>query len=224
MSSFRFPRFLSLRHLILCGRAGAVISTIDKFLHEQNVIETILTQYREFCHSDDAQRLRISEGPITNETLLRLRFECLSFSTFLASLQSAGFFTEKRWFKTRPNQELIKMFDRALGSTLTRFCNANGVDTLREIAIVAVTPKPTFGFGEKVDPVNRLEEYQRAFERARGSEVECFGKWVGKTLDPPNYPLLELIGVSFGSLLLQLSHVAMVHVFMAGEDELRRDD
>ncbi|MBS3909064.1 MAG: hypothetical protein KGZ93_05490 [Actinobacteria bacterium] len=193
-----------------------VLSGIDNSLFEQNIVEFILDTYRQFCRSDEALRLDISEMPITDEIRLRPRFESLCFSTFLASLQSSKFLTDKKWFVKRPNQRLIGLFDGAIAAALIELCNNAGMSELREITLVAIDPKPTFGLGDHLDPLNRLEEYRAAFVKERGSELERFGKWIGKALDGPNYPLFEIIGGTFGEPLLQLSDYAMADVLKRG--------
>jgi len=200
----------------LDGFAIDVLLGIDRFLLDQNIVESILETYRQFFRSDEALRLDISEMPITDEMRLRLRFECLCFSTFCASLQSSKYLTEKRWFVRRPNQRLIALFDGAIAAALIELCNNTGMSELREITLVAIDPKPTFGLGDHLDPLNRLEEYRAAFVKARGSELERFGKWIGKALDAPNYPLFEIIGGTFGTPLLHLSNYAMANVAMRG--------
>jgi hypothetical protein len=90
------------------------------------------------------------------------------------------------------------------------------MNELREILITAVAPKLTFGLGDPIDPLDRLDEYRASFAKKRGIELERFGKWIGKALDAPNYPLFEVIGSSFGITLLKLSDNAMSSVFMHG--------
>ena len=193
-----------------------VLLGVDHFLLEQKIVESILDTYRQFCRSDEARRLDISELPITDEICLRLRFECLCFSTFLASLQSLKYLTEKKWFVKRSNQRLIGLFHGAIATALLELCNNTGMSELREITLVAIDPKPTFGLGDNLDPLNRLEEYRAAFTKERGSELERFGKWIGKALDAPNYPLFEIIGGTFGKPLLQLVDYAMANVLTRG--------
>ena len=193
-----------------------VLLGIDHSLLDQNIVESILETYRQFCRSDEARRLDISEMPISDEMRLRLRFECLCFSTFFASLQSSKYLTEKKWFVKRPNERLCELFDGAIAAALIELCNNTGMSELREITLVAIDPKPTFGLGDHLDPLNRLEEYRAAFVKERGSELERFGKWLGKALDAPNYPLFEIIGGTFGKPLLQLSDYAMANVLIRG--------
>jgi len=192
--------------------ATNVLLGIDHFLLDQNIVESILETYRQFCRSDDARRLNISEMPITDEMRLKLRFECLCFSTFFASLQSSKYLTEKKWFIKQPNQRLIELFDGAIATALIELCNNSGMSELHEITFVAIDPKPKFGLGDHLDPLDRLEEYRSAFVKKRGSELEQFGKWIGKALDAPNYPIFEIIGGTFGKPLLQLTDYTMKNV------------
>ena len=194
----------------LDGLAGNVLLGIDRLLLDQKIVESILETYRQFCCSDEARRLNISQMPITDEMRLRLHFECLCFSTFFVSLQSSKYLTEKKWFVNRPNQRLIQLFDGAVAAALIKLCNNSGLSELHEITLVTIDPKPEFVFGDHLDPLNRLEEYRSAFVKERGSELERFGKWIGKTLDAPNYPIFEIIGGDFGKPLLQLSDYALI--------------
>lgn len=197
----------------LDGLAINVLLGIDHLLFSQNITESILEMYRKFCCSDDARRLNISQMPITEELRLRLRFECLCLSTFFVSLQSSKYLIEKKWFVERPNQRLIQYFDGVIAIALIKLCNNSGISKLHEIKLVAINPKPEFGHGDHLDPLNRLEEYRSAFVQERGSELKRFAKWIGKTFDAPNYPILEIIGGAFGRPLLQLTHYALSNVF-----------
>lgn len=184
--------------------AADVVLGIDQFLLDQKIIDTILDTYQKICRSDNTRRLDILEKTITDEMVLRLRFECLCFSVFLACLQSS---------KYLPNQESIELFNSAIVGALIVHSKNTGMSELHEITLVAIEPKITFGFGEPVDPLDRLEEYRASSMETQGGEVEQFGKWIGKALDPPNYPLFEIIGWNFGEIILRLSDVVMTYVF-----------
>jgi len=191
-----------------------VLLGIDHLLQDQNIVKSIIEIYIKFCRGDEARRLDISEIPITNETLLRLRFECLCLSIFYASLLSSKYLIEKRWFAKRPDQGLIKLFDGAIATALIELCNNTGISKLHEITLVSIDPKPTFGLGDYLDPLNRLEEYRSAFMKERGSELERFGKRIGKVLDAPNYPIFEVIGGPFVKPLLQLADYGMANALL----------
>ena len=137
--------------------ASDVLLGIDNLLLDQNIVESILETYRKFCRSNEAQRLNISGMPIDDEMRLRLRFECMCFSTFFASLQSKKYFKEKKWFVKRPNERLIELFDGAIAAALIELCNNTGMSELREITLVAIDPKPTYGPGDHLDPLNRFK-------------------------------------------------------------------
>lgn len=198
----------------LASRAHDVISCIDDQLRDQNFIERgILNVYREFCHSDGAQKLNITERPITHELRLRLWFECLCFATLGTTFHSRDYLTERKWFKKRPNEKLINIFNGAIGAALIEICNSEGIQNLRDIVPVAIEPDLVFGFGEHLNPLKRLDEYLVAFGQSRNSGIERFGKWIGITLDPPNYPILESIGSAFSVPLLHISKYAVIKAF-----------
>jgi hypothetical protein len=179
--------------------------SIDSYIVE-NYIESIIDTYKQFCQSDIAKNLVIIEKQITDEKLLRLRFECLCLATFFLSLQSGNYFYNKTWFIKRPNQELIKLFDGAIASILIRLCEENEMLELKEINIES---RPEFVLGEPLDPLNRIEEYRSTFVKKRGSEIILFGKKIGKALDAPNYPVLEIVGLKFGKQIFNLSNSAL---------------
>lgn len=184
--------------------AGDIVFGIDHSIHDQKIIDTILDVYKNFCRSDSARKLTILEKPLTDEMFLRLRFECLCFSIFFACLLSSKYLS---------NQGSIELFGDAIAAALVVHSENTGMGKLGEITLVAIEPELTFGLGEPVNPLDRLKEYRASFVEAQGSEVEHFGKWIGKSLDPPNYPLFEIIGGNFGEILLRLSDNVIAHVF-----------
>ncbi len=193
--------------------AQDVLLQIDNLITEQGIIESILETYAKVCDSANARRLSIDKMPINSDMYLRLRFECLCFCVFLASLQTSKYFKDIKWFVKRASLSHIKLFDGAIASVLIKFCNDLGMSGLREIELATIDPKPTFGFGDNLDPLDRLEEYRATFVNKRGNELERFSKWIGKSLNAPNYPLFEMIGGSFGALLVQISKTAMGNEF-----------
>lgn len=195
-------------------RANKVISLINTFIDESSIVESIIETYREFCSSSNAQRLHIHEIPITDDTRLILHFEALCLTTFFAVLGTPKYFMEKKWFKKKANPKLVGLFHGALATALIDYCNDTGICNLREMTIISIDPNPEFGLGNNFDPINRLEEYRESSIKAQGSEIERFGKWIGKALDASHYPILEIIGANFGVPLLNLSHNAMQNVMV----------
>jgi hypothetical protein len=58
--------------------AAKVLNLIDQSLLDQGIVETIIDIYTKFCSSDEAQRLSIVQAKLSDETRLRLRFECMA--------------------------------------------------------------------------------------------------------------------------------------------------
>jgi hypothetical protein len=104
---------------------------------------------------------------------------------------------------------LLEHFDGALGVALIEHCKSAGMSELQDIAYVVLNPH------KRLDPIDRLEEYRHSFLKERGSESERFGKWIGRALDPPHYPLLELIGGEIGVPLVHLVNEVLSNVLSA---------
>jgi len=190
-----------------------VLNLIDQTLLDQGIVESILEIYTGFCSSDEARRLDIAQVHISDEIRLRLRFECMGFCVFLVTLHSSKYFTVKKWFHTCQNNKLNQMFHGALTTAFIKRCNSLGINVLREIQLVAIHPKPEFGFGNFLDPVDRLEEYRAAFLKENGGDLVKFGKRIGMALDAAHYPLLEIIGGNFGKQMLLVASYTLANVF-----------
>jgi hypothetical protein len=188
-------------------RAEAVMTGLNEL--NTQVIESILRTYQQVCRGDGRQPGILREREITNETLLRLQFECLCFAIFLAVLGSSHFIK---------NQRLSELFDGALGTVLLKHCSAAGMGSLSEITIWTMDRAAQSESQQMLDPINRLEEYRRCFVKQKGSEIEHFGKCIGKTLDPPRYSILDLIGGEHAIVLLRGVSDVMSRVF--AEDPL----
>ncbi len=193
-----------------------VLLSIDEFLIDQKIVKSILETYKLVCRSRNIQGLKISEMPITDDMKLRMGYECLCFSIFLATLQSTKYLAEKKWFTTHPDKILIQQFNRALETALIVFCEKTMMIELRDIKFIATGPEPKFVLGAHLDPLDRLEEYGEAFIKNHGRELGIFSNWVGKALDAPNYPLFETIGSMFGKQLIKMSNDAVTIVSTQG--------
>lgn len=193
--------------------ADQVLVQLDKLLRDQSIVESILEIYSEFCSGDETRRLNILKVSISDDMRMRLHFECMCYCVFLVTLQSSKYFTKKRWFIKRPSPKLNQLFHGALVTQFLELCKNSGILTLREIQVVAISPEVQFGFGNRVDPIDRLEEYRSAFVKNRGDDLVIFGKRIGMALDPAHYPTLELIGGNFGKQLLWVSAGALDRAF-----------
>jgi len=170
------------------ARVRDIIERLDQ--SASKVVDSILDAYRLVCRGNGVAPGLLRERPRTKETVLRLRFECLCFAVFFTCLGSEGF------LKDRPRL-VLQHFDGALGTALLNHCRTTRMSELRESGFLAATRK-------KLDPIDLLEEYRVSWLREHGSEIERFGKRIGKALDPPHYPTLELIGGEAGLQLVRM--------------------
>ena len=193
-----------------------VLLSIDDFILDQKIVNSILESYKLVCRSRNIQGLKISEMPITDDMKLRMRYECLCFSIFLATLQSTKYLAEKKWFTKHPDKIIIEKFNRALEMILIVFCEKTLMIELRDIKFIATGPEPKFVLGAHLDPLDRLDEYGEAFIENHGRELGIFSNWVGKALDAPNYPLFETVGGMFGKQLIKMSNDAVTIVSKQG--------
>ena len=182
---------MTIRSLREFDSASAdVLNLIDQTLFDQSSVESILEIYTAFCSSDEARRLDIAQAHIS---------------------------TEKKWFLTRQNQNLNQTFHGALATAFIEHCDSLGMNLLHEIQLVAIHPKPEFGFGDCLDPVGRLDDYRAAFLKEKGGDLVKFGKRIGMALDAAHYPLLEIIGGNFGKEMLLVASYALAKVFSPSE-------
>lgn len=72
--------------------------------------------------------------------------------------------------------------------------------------------KPEFKLGDNLNPVVRMDEYLYTIKDRLGSEVELFGKNIGKSLDPSHYPILVNLGADYAGLLIMLARKAMKEI------------
>lgn len=144
---------------------------------------------------------------------MRLLFEVLCFTAFLSRAPAADFFTERRWLMKTPNVELLTLYYSELSGVLHAFCEREGMHRLREIVLTSIQPKIEFAFGDPLDAKRQYSEYEARQLRELGSELEFFGKNIGKALDPKHYPILEMIGGVCAKPLLELAAAATKQAF-----------
>lgn len=178
-------------------------------------IDSIMAKYKGFCESDEAKRLGVTAQPETYEMRLRLTFECLCFWSFCCCMMAGKFITERRWVRKRPDKKMVNFFNGAIAYNLTETCEYLGATELQEIDLVEIDAdfNLTFGFGDDLNPVNRLDEHLRAFTEEPGSEIENFANLIGKSLDAPHYLKFSPIGCLSGVIALKFAENVMASTF-----------
>ena len=182
----------------IAEKVRLVSGVLESWMPE--AVNIILVSYEAICEEVS----KIESKTETEEMRRRLAFECLCYSAYLCCFISKKFITVKRFWRNKPDRKLINQFNKAIAGELILTCERIGLTELREIVIVEMnkeTLEPTFGEGDNLNPSNRLIEYLKAYESEPGSEIEQFGKYIGKALDAPHYPTLEFIGVNFSTVI-----------------------
>ena len=210
--------------------ATEILQMIDQMLIDHKLIGTIIATYTGICRGTEDQRLGISEKPITEETHLRIRFECLCYCVSVASILALIHLKDNKKYSISSNFQDYNPFDGAIGVAFLELCERTGMDSLREITVSLDFSKSTdagrsemlIGFGDYIDPLDRLNEYRTAFlrmenETTQNSPVEIFGKRIGKVLDAEHYVLLDLIGIKTGSQLREITEIAFKRCLKAAE-------
>lgn len=170
-----------------------------------NAVETTLT-------------LGFNNNTDSEETNLRLTFECLCFSLFLCCVMSSVVLTKRKWLRKHPNNELITLFHEVIESNITEVCKRLGATKLREIEITKITQidgnyKTSFKLGDNLDPIKRMDEYRLDLIEFPGREINRFAVNIGLAIDAPNHTEHKVVGRTQAELLLATSRDFMEHRF-----------
>jgi len=195
------------------SKAQDTLACIYKGIEHYNTVQKLSQTYLSFCESSEAKRLGIKYKHVNNEAETRLLFEIICLATFYTSLIAPKYFPTREIFRKEPQYEPIRYFNNQVGKYLVEMCNREGMTDLKEITVISIEPEIDFGLGEALNPLNRLIEYAKCFAEQPGAEAERFGKYIGKSLDPYHYPILELLGGFEAKGLLTIADSAMKGVF-----------
>lgn len=209
--------------------ATSILQMIDQMLIDRRIVESMIDTYSDFCRGDEARRLRISKVPVTKETHLRIRFECLCYCINAVSILAAIFLKDNKTVSVSSNSQEYNPFDGAVGVAFLELCDRTGMNHLCEI--IASIDNPNFperptefsdvnlphitcGLGDYIDPLDRLNEYRSAFlrldnENRDNAPIEIFGKRIGKILDADHYIFFVEVGMKAGSQLREISEIVI---------------
>jgi len=198
----------------LDSKAHDIVIWIYRAIKDLNLLQDICNTYAKFCRSPEAKRVGIKYRKITKETKLRLLFEMLCFTTFFISIFIAQHVAGKKIFQREKNDEAERYFNLRVGDYLSELCESLEMTSLREITLISIKPDFKYGYGDEIDPIiDRIIEYMKMRLNKPGSEIEFFGKQIGKSLDPYNYPVLDLTGGELGLMLVDVAKSAYSGVF-----------
>ena len=198
----------------LDSKAHDIVIWIYRAIKDLNLLQDICNTYAKFCRSPEAKRVGIKYRKIRKETKLRLQFEMLCLTTFLISTFIAQHVAEKKIFQREKNDEAERYFNLRVGDYLSELCESLEMTSLREITLISIKPDFKYGYGDEIDPIiDRIMEYMKMRLNKPGSEIEFFGKKIGKSLDPYNYPVLDFVGGELGLMLVDVAKSAHSGVF-----------
>lgn len=195
------------------SKAQSALAYIYKGIKHHNTVQKLSQTYLSFCESSEAKQLGIKYKHINNEVKTRLLFELICLAAFYTSLIAPKYFPTQEIFRKELPYEPIRYFNNQVGKYLVEMCNKEGMTDLKEITVISIEPEIDFGLGEVLNPLNRLIEYAKCSAEQPGTEAEHFGKYIGKSLDPYHYPILELLGGFEAKGLLTIADSAMKGVF-----------
>jgi len=165
-------------------------------LSELKLAEGMRDAYVESCREAPPQ-FGVTPRTLACEDFRRHNFEILSFATFLVfGLLKARITKRRAFMRNKPDEAGISYFQEQLLHEIHDCALQLKCHEVREIILVKLDPKLEFGCGEPVAVADRVFDYLEANVSNRGSELRPFGKHIALALDPPRYPVLELIGMA----------------------------
>ena len=194
-------------------KAKATVFSLDRNLESANVVKKISAHYSRFCESSEAKRRSIKLRKITEGAELRLLFETLCFTTFLATKITPKYISTKRLIIKKVDHALVRYYNNRTAQHLTKLCHDLGMTKLSEIVLVSSSPEVKLKHGDPLHPMTRLKEYSESQGRKGGAESLQFGRNIGKALDPFNYQALETLWRELVTALTKLTDQVLSEVF-----------
>jgi hypothetical protein len=194
-------------------KAKAIVYALDRNVAQFNVVKGMIAHYREFCDSFDATKLSIKLRDITEGIELRLLFEVLCFTVFIASRTAAKYISTKKLFVKKINYKLVDYYHKRVSYHLAKLCQDLGMTKLREIVFLSPPPHIKIKYGDLLHPLLRLTEYSQCHLTKKGSEAHHFARNISKALDPYNYTVLEPLWSEQASALTKLVAKVTTEIF-----------
>ena len=191
--------------------AGETAQYLTHGLNELQLANAIRDTYAKCCRESLAH-VGVVPRELSPEDLQRLDFEMLSFATFLVfGLLKKRIVKRHGLLKRGPDDAGIRYFQGELLRHVEGIASDLGCQEITETVLLGldVTQEPEFGPGAQVALADRVFEYLEASETEQGSELRLFGKHIGLALDPPHYPVLEVIGTTHWEMLLELAQISL---------------
>ena len=167
-----------------------------------NIAEEICAAYIDLCNQESSKRIGIEANVITEDTIKRILFEVLCFGVFLITIQSPKIIEENNYLKKVPGDESYQYFNENLLFTLLNYAEKEKLISLHE-------------YDEPLNATKRVDRYVQLISKEPGSELKLFGKNIGIAINPPHWPLLDVIGATHTDFLVEATTLIMNTVFKA---------
>jgi len=191
-------------------------TTADHLMYavtEAGLADAIRDTYVQCCREALAH-VGVVPRSLDTEDFRRLRFEMLSFATFLVfGLLRKRVTKHSGLLRREADDAGIHYFQGELLRQVEALASDLGFQQIAETVLLRPDPTrqqpPEFGPGGSVTVADRVFQYLEACRREQGSELELFGKHIGLTLDPPHWPVLDIIGGTYGPMLLDVAQISI---------------
>jgi len=180
-------------------KALNTLRVLNYLLNNLKLEKTIYFTYRQGC-SEALQEPR----SFIKEDWRRIKFEILCFAVSTCLLNVGPiYFADKK--------EEFSIYNAALQDHLYKYLRQKKITKTREFIIKEITPILKYGYGEYLNPYNRISEYAR--RESDESYIKLFTMKMATTIDPDNYPIGEIVTGSFLELILNVVKGALDSVF-----------
>lgn len=196
---------------ILSEKARATADLLVQMVFEE-LIGNICSTYDEIC-SEKLSRFDVQPRKLGQDDLKRLSFEILCFAVFIIMEQEVRkFIVRKRLLLgNTPDTEGIQFYNSKLLDRLEEYFKAQKFGTIQEVVITAITPDIQFGLGEPLNAAKRISSYVQSKSSVKAAEL--FAEYVAYAVDPENYVILKVIGMTHVELVIDLVRLVLKAVF-----------
>jgi hypothetical protein len=194
-------------------KAKATVFSLERNLAQKSIVKEISDLYITFCEGSKAKKLSIKPRKVTEGVELRLLFELLCFTSFLASQIIPNHISTRKLLRKKTNYELVRYYSGQVAIHLATFCQDLGMTKLQEIIFISPPPDVKIKLGDPLQPTARLSEYSKCYAEKKGREAQHFARHLSKALDPYHYPSLEALWNPQIMTLKKLAQRAMAEVF-----------
>ena len=161
-----------------------------------NIAEEICSAYIDLYNEESSKKIGLEVNIINEESVKRILFEILCFGVFLITIQSPKIIEENKYLKMVPGDESYQYFNENLLFALLNYVEKENISSL-------------YDYDEPLNATKRVDSYMELISKEPGSELKLFGKNIGIAINPPHWPLLDVIGATHAEFLVEATNLIM---------------